>query len=33
MERLTKLLEEQFSKSSTLEAEISENLRGLGYGS
>lgn len=31
MERLTKLLGEQFSESSKLEAEIRENLRGLGY--
>ncbi|GFE69004.1 class I SAM-dependent DNA methyltransferase [Chroococcus sp. FPU101] len=31
MERLTKLLGEQFNESSKLEAEIRENLRGLGY--
>jgi len=31
MERLTKLLDEQFSESAKLEAEIRQNLRGLGY--
>jgi type I restriction enzyme M protein len=33
MERLTKLLDEQFSESARLESEIRQNLRGLGYDS
>ena len=31
MERLTQVLQEQFAESAKLEAEIKQNLRGLGY--
>jgi type I restriction enzyme M protein len=32
MARLTEKLEKQFAESARLEAEIRDNLRGLGYG-